>query len=122
MFYAGPREALFHGLVRKNFGCTHFIVGRDHAGVGSFYKLYEAHQISSKYADFVDMEFLLFRGPYLCKECGCIVTDKHCRHDKDMICKISGSDVRRSIVNKSDLPDWLIRPQIAKILTKDDII
>ena len=122
MFYAGPREALFHALVRKNFGCTHFVVGRDHAGVGDFYELYEAHQIASKYAHLLDIEFLLLRGPYFCKECGCIVTDKHCRHDNDMICKISGSYVRRSILNEEVLPDWLIRPQIANALTKEDLI
>ena len=122
MFYAGPREALFHALVRKNFGCTHFVVGRDHAGVGDFYKLYEAHQIAYKYAHLLDIEFLLLRGPYYCKECGCIVTDKHCKHNEKMICKISGSDVRRSILNEEDLPDWLIRPQIANVLTKQDLI
>jgi len=122
MFYAGPREALFHALVRKNFGCTHFVVGRDHAGVGNFYKLYEAHQIASKFAHLLDIEFLLLRGPYYCKKCGCIVTDKHCRHSKNMICKISGSDVRRSILNEEDLPDWLIRPEIANVLTKQDLI
>ncbi len=122
MFYAGPREALFHALVRKNFGCTHFIVGRDHAGVGNFYKLYEAHQIATKYAHLLDIEFLLLRGPYFCKKCRCIVTDKHCRHNKDMICKISGSNVRRLMLNEEDLPDWLIRPQIANVLTKKDLI
>ena len=122
MFYAGPREALFHAIVRKNFGCTHFIVGRDHAGVRNFYKLYEAHQIASKFAHLIDIEFLLLRGPYYCKECGCIVTDKNCRHNKDMVFKISGSDVRRSIINEEDLPSWLIRPQIADVLTKQDII
>ena len=122
MFYAGPREALFHALVRKNFGCTHFIVGRDHAGVGSFYKLYEAHQMATKYGQLLDIEFLLLRGPYYCKECACIVTDKHCRHSKDMICRISGSDVRRLILNEESLPSWLIRPQIAKVLKKQDLI
>ena len=122
MFYAGPREALFHALVRRNYGCTHFVVGRDHAGVGDFYKLYEAHQLASKFSHSIDIEFLLLRGPYYCKVCECIVTDKHCRHNKDMICKISGSDVRKSIMNGKDLPDWLIRSQIAKVLTKQDLI
>ena len=122
MFYAGPREALFHALVRKNFGCTHFVVGRDHAGVGDFYELYEAHQIASKFSHSIDIEFLLLRGPYYCKVCECIVTDKHCKHEKDMICKISGSDVRRSIMNGQYLPDWLIRSQIAKVLTKQDLL
>ncbi len=122
MFYAGPREALFHALVRKNFGCTHFIVGRDHAGVGDFYKLYEAHELASKYADLIDINFLLLRGPYYCKECGNVVTDKHCRHSEDMICKISGTTVRNSIRNGNTMPDWLIRPQIAKVLSKQDLI
>tara|TARA_B100000214_G_scaffold373791_1_gene354886 strand:+ start:147 stop:1199 length:1053 start_codon:yes stop_codon:yes gene_type:complete len=122
MFYAGPREALFHALVRKNFGCTHFVVGRDHAGVGNFYKLYEAHDMAIKFTHLLDIEFLLLRGPYYCKECGCTVTDKHCRHSKDIIFKISGSDVRELIINGKDLPDWLIRKKVASVLTKQDLI
>jgi len=123
MFYAGPREALFHALVRKNFGCTHFIVGRDHAGVGNFYKLYEAHKIASKFANLIDIKFLLLRGPYYCKECGGVVTDKHCGHcNSDSIFKISGTAVRESIKNGKDMPDWLIRPQIAKVLSKNDLM
>ena len=122
MFYAGPREALLHALVRKNFGCTHFIVGRDHAGVGDFYKLYEAHEMASKYADLIDIKFLLFRGPYYCKECGSVVTDKHCRHGNDMICKISGTAVRNAIIKGNNMPDWLIRNQIANLLSKKDLI
>ena len=122
MFYAGPREALFHALVRKNFGCTHFIVGRDHAGVGGFYELYEAHKIASKFEDLLDIKFLLLRGPYYCKVCGSVVTDKHCGHSKDMICKISGTAVRKAITNGSDMPEWLIRPQIANVLSKQDLM
>ena len=122
MFYAGPKEALFHALVRKNFGCTHFIVGRDHAGVGDFYKLYEAHKLASKCAHLIDIKFLLLRGPYYCKECGNVVTDKHCRHNEKMICKISGTTVRKSISNGDEMPEWLIRPQIAKVLSKQDLI
>ncbi len=122
MFYAGPREALFHALVRKNYGCTHFIVGRDHAGVGGFYKLYEAHELASKFADLLDIKFLLLRGPYYCKVCESVVTDKHCRHSEDMICKISGTSVRQSILNDNEMPDWLIRSQIANVLSKKDLI
>ncbi len=123
MFYAGPREALFHALVRRNFGCTHFIVGRDHAGVGNFYKLYEAHQIASKFANSIDIKFLLLRGPYYCEKCGAVVTDKHCGHNNsDSTFKISGTAVRQSIINGNDMPDWLIRPQIANVLSKQDLI
>tara|TARA_B100000700_G_C14925647_1_gene799298 strand:+ start:167 stop:1222 length:1056 start_codon:yes stop_codon:yes gene_type:complete len=123
MFYAGPREALFHALVRMNFGCTHFIVGRDHAGVGDFYKLYEAHQVASKFSDSLDIEFLLLRGPYYCKQCGCVVTDKHCAHSNtDSVSKISGTAVRESIINEHVMPDWLIRPQIARVLSKQDLM
>ena len=123
MFYAGPREALFHALVRKNFGCTHFIVGRDHAGVGNFYKLYEAHQIASKYSNSIDIEFLLLRGPYYCHLCGCVVTDKHCGHcNSDSTDKISGTAVRKSIINGNDMPNWLIRPEIANVLSRKDLM
>ena len=123
MFYAGPREALFHALVRKNFGCTHFIVGRDHAGVGDFYELYEAHKVAYEFANSIDIKFLLLRGPYYCKKCGGVVTDKHCGHyNSDSTFKISGTAVRSSILNEKDMPDWLIRPQIANSLTKEDLI
>jgi len=123
MFYAGPREALFHALVRKNFGCTHFIVGRDHAGVGNYYKLYEAHQMASKFSNLIDINFLLLRGPYFCEKCGSVVTDKHCGHNNtDSIFKISGTAVRQSIMNGKVMPDWLIRPQIAKVLSKQDLM
>ena len=123
MFYAGPREALFHALVRKNFGCSHFIVGRDHAGVGNFYKLYEAHQMASQFDNLIDIKFLLLRGPYFCQKCGCVVTDKHCVHsNSDSAFKISGTAVRESIMNGDNMPEWLIRPQIAKVLTKQDLM
>ena len=123
MFYAGPREALFHALVRKNFGCTHFIVGRDHAGVGDFYKLYEAHEIVSKFASSIDIKFLLLRGPYYCNKCGFVVTDKHCGHNNsDSIFKISGTVVRESIIKGKEMPDWLVRKQISNVLSKRDLI
>jgi len=123
MFYAGPREALFHALVRKNFGCTHFIIGRDHAGVGGFYESYKAHEIASRLKDLLDLKFLLMRGPYFCKECGIVVTDKHFGHrSSDSIFKISGSDVRKYIMNGNDISNWLLRPQIANALSKKDLI
>ena len=123
MFYAGPREALFHALIRKNFGCTHFIVGRDHAGVGGYYEMYEAHKIAAKFANLIDIKFLLLRGPYYCKQCNAVVTDKHCAHAKsDSILKISGTTVRDSIKNGKEMPDWLIRPQIANVLSQQDLM
>ncbi|MFC1808219.1 sulfate adenylyltransferase, partial [Candidatus Omnitrophota bacterium] len=83
MRYAGPREAVFHAIIRKNYGCTHFIVGRDHAGVGGFYDKYEAHRIFDDIRG-LGIQIMALRGPYYCKRCAEVTTDKICPHkDKD---------------------------------------
>lgn len=119
MRYAGPREAVFHALVRRNYGCTHFIVGRDHAGVGNYYGLYDAHQLAERFADEMDIEILRLHGPYHCALCGSIVTDKTCPHEQshpDAVTHISGTDMRAILSGGREPQPHLMRPQIVEAL------
>ncbi len=113
MRYAGPREAVFHALIRKNYGCTHFIVGRDHAGVGDFYDKYDAHRIFDGFPD-LGIQLLLLREPYYCGKCGEIVSDKICPHSEKSHKHISGTMIRKLISTNSYLPKYLMRPEVAK--------
>ena len=95
MRYAGPREAVFHALIRRNFGCTHFIVGRDHAGVGGFYEKYAAHRMFDRYsAAELGITPLLLHGPCWCGVCQEVVTEKTCPHGESAWKDISGTEVR----------------------------
>ena len=109
MRYAGPREAVFHAIIRRNLGCTHFIIGRDHAGVGGYYGSYEAHALAAKLAEENDLgiELLLLREPYYCKKCGQIVSDKHCSHYDSNRVEISGTIIRKYI-NNGYIPDEIM--------------
>ena len=97
MRYAGPREAVFHALIRRNLGCTHFIIGRDHAGVGGYYGPYDAHTLARELEPELGIQLLLTREPYYCKKCGQIVTDKHCAHYNTDRVEISGTIIRKYI-------------------------
>ncbi len=109
MRYAGPREAVFHAIIRRNLGCTHFIIGRDHAGVGGFYGAYDAHALASRLAEENDLGIylLLTREPYYCKKCGQIVTDKTCSHYLTDRIEISGTIIRKYI-NEGVIPDEIM--------------
>ena len=117
MRYAGPREALFHALIRRNFGCTHFIVGRDHAGVGGYYEKYAGHRI---FAEFDPQELgvtpLLLHGPSYCRTCDEIVTEAICPHGEDSYLEISGTEVRAMIGRGESPPKEIMRPEIAQFL------
>jgi len=118
MKYAGPREAVHHAIMRKNFGCTHFIVGRDHAGVGSYYKPYAAQEIFEEFPD-LGIAPLFFKTFFYCRKCGGITHEKACPHGEEYRLKFSGTRIRE-LIRKGELPPKeLMRPEIAEIIMKN---
>lgn len=115
MRYAGPAEAVFHAIVRKNYGCTHFIVGRDHAGVGTFYDKYDAHRIFDKIPD-LGIEIMALRGPYYCRRCEAVTSDKICPHPKSSHNAISGTLIRKLLAEGGKIPEYLLRPEVIKVV------
>lgn len=115
MRYAGPKEAIFHAIIRKNYGCTHFIVGRDHAGVGDFYGTYDAHRIFDRFED-IGIVPLRFHGPFYCRKCGSIATEKTCGHPDKERTEIAGTLIREILTNNSIPSANIFRPEILDFL------
>ncbi len=119
MRYAGPREAVFHAIVRKNFGCTHFIVGRDHAGVGDFYDPYAAHRIFDELPGDIGIEIVKVTSVFYCKRCGTMASDKSCGHGKEDRVYVSMTRVRKLLREGKIPPLEVIREDIADLLRRE---
>lgn len=115
MRYAGPKEAILHAIMRKNFGCSHFIVGRDHAGVGNYYHPFAAQEIFKDYPD-LEIKPVFFPAFFYCKVCMGTVSEKTCPHDQGHRLELSGTKLRQMVTSGERPPELLMRPEIADLI------
>jgi len=117
MRYAGPRDAVFHALVRRNFGCTHMIIGRDHAGVGSYYGPYDAHD---KFDEFnpeeLGIKIIKHSNVSFCKECNCMRAEGECNHSDEYKVYLSGTEFRNRLSRNKHIPETFMRADVVKFL------
>ena len=119
MKYAGPKEAIHHAIMRQNYGCTHIIIGRDHAGVGNFYDPFAAHRIFDDYPE-LEIEPIFFPGFFYCRKCLTFTNPKACPHDADSREQISGTKLREMIQNNQAPSEFILRPEVAKVIIEFD--
>jgi sulfate adenylyltransferase len=115
MKYAGPKEAIHHAIMRKNFGCSHIIIGRDHAGVGDYYHPFAAQEIFKHYPD-LEIQPLFFPAFYYCKKCISYANERNCPHGLEFREELSGTNMRE-LINRAEMPaEHLVRPEISKLI------
>jgi len=119
MRYAGPKEAIHHAIMRQNYGCTHIIIGRDHAGVGKFYDPFAAHKIFDDYPE-LDITPIFFPAFFYCKKCLTFTNPKVCPHDADSREQISGTMLREMLQKGESPSEFILRPEVAKVIIDFD--
>ena len=120
--YAGPREALLHALVRRNYGCSHFLVGRDHAGVKKYYGKYESQKICAKFEKKLKIKIIKFKEPFLCMTCKNIINYKCSSCNKTVKKLINGTYIRKRIYNDLSISKYYMSEKISKTLNKQSIL
>ena len=119
MKYAGPKEAIHHAIMRQNYGCTHIIIGRDHAGVGNYYDPFAAHKIFDYYPD-LEITPVFFPAFFYCKKCLTYTNQKACPHDVELREQISGTKLREMIQEGKTPSEFILRPEVSKIILDFD--
>ena len=119
MRYAGPKEAIHHGIMRQNYGCTHIIIGRDHAGVGNYYDPFAAQKIFDDYPD-LEITPVFFPAFFYCKKCLNFTNDRVCPHDVESREQLSGTKLRSIIQEGKSPSEFILRPEISKIILEYD--
>ncbi len=117
MRYAGPRSAVWHALIRRNYGCTHFVVGRDHAGVGNYYGSYEAQNVFDLFSsDELGINILKYENAHYCDKCRQVVFENSCRHDDRSFVFFSGTQIRDMLTDNRPVPPAIMRPEVVKVV------
>ena len=119
MKYAGPKEAIHHAIMRQNYGCTHIIIGRDHAGVGNYYDPFAAHKIFDDYPD-LEVTPIFFPAFFYCKKCLTFTNQKTCPHGIELREQISGTKLREMIQEGKTPSEFILRPEVSKIILSFD--